>query len=166
MSDCGGESADQPRGLVYKIGKFGSWRKGASEAGDTLIEVLIALTVIGLTATALLGAFTTTLSASAQHRNLASLDVVLKSYVEQVTSQLQQQSSTSPTFMACATTATYSSYPALQFTPVTLQGVTYSAGLTGTVQYWHPTTHGGPRARQPRSLRSKNCSPQLPLATG
>ncbi len=123
-------SADQPRRIVAKLGKATPWRSAASEAGDTLIEVLIALTVIGLTATALLGAFTTSISASAQHRNLASLDTVLKSFVETATYQLGQQSSTDPKFTACATPTTYESLTLTQGTnPI------YSASIT-EVQYW------------------------------
>jgi type II secretory pathway pseudopilin PulG len=53
-----------------------------SEVGDTLIEVLIAVVIVGLIAVALLGALTTSLSSSADHRYLATMDTVLKSYGE------------------------------------------------------------------------------------
>jgi type II secretory pathway pseudopilin PulG len=70
------------------------------EAGDTLIEVLIALLVIGVTTAALLGAFATSISASAEHRNLATIDTLLKSFAETATYQIQLQPN--PLFASCA----------------------------------------------------------------
>jgi Putative Ig domain len=92
-----------------------------------LVEVLLALAVIGLTSVALLSAFWTTISASAVHKDQATLSTVLKSFVEQTTYQLGRQGSTSPTFTPCATTTSYS--------PLQLTQGTYSASITG-VQYW------------------------------
>lgn len=54
------------------------------EAGDTLIEVLIAVVVIGLCVAAILGALTTTISSSAEHRALAADNTVITSFAEQV----------------------------------------------------------------------------------
>jgi hypothetical protein len=76
-----------------------------SDAGDTLVELLIAMVVIGLTAAALLGAFATSISASAEHRGLATADTVLKSFAETATYQIQLQPS--PKFVACATLSSY-----------------------------------------------------------
>jgi hypothetical protein len=56
-----------------------------SEAGDTLIEVLIALLVIGLTAAAILGAFATTISATGEQRSFSGADAFLRSFVETAT---------------------------------------------------------------------------------
>src|ERR1700722_6876398 len=55
-----------------------------SERGDTMIEVLLALIVLGLTSVALIVAFSTTLSASAQHRALTSGDIAVNNYSQQV----------------------------------------------------------------------------------
>ena len=71
-----------------------------SEAGDTLIEILIALAVIGIAATAILLAFATTISGSGQHRNLVTMDTMLRSASAEVTAAIQQQSST--VFAACS----------------------------------------------------------------
>jgi type II secretory pathway pseudopilin PulG len=68
-----------------------SHAKRFGEAGDTLVEVLIAIAVIGITAAALLGGFSTSIAASADHKSLSSLDTVLKSFVETATYQIQQQ---------------------------------------------------------------------------
>jgi type II secretory pathway pseudopilin PulG len=98
-----------------------------SEAGDTLVEILIALAVISLTAVAILAAFTTAIASSSEHRDLATLDAVLKSYVESVSYQLGRQSPTA--FVPCATVPgpTYSSL-------TTTQG-NYNVSLTG-IEFW------------------------------
>lgn len=64
-----------------------------SEAGDTLIEVLLALVVLGLASVALLAAFGTTISSSAEHRSLATMDTVLRSASQEAVSQVEHQSS-------------------------------------------------------------------------
>src|SRR5579862_6029681 len=110
------------------------------EAGDTLVEVLIAIAIIGLTVTALLGGFTTSISASTEHRNLATLDTVLKSYVESATYQLQQQQNflfvpNPPTSEVCPTAAGYTSAIAAPALP----SPTFSASVQ-SVQVWNGST--------------------------
>ena len=100
------------------------------------MELLIAMAVIGLTAVALLSGFGTSLSASAQHRSLANIDTVLKSFVETATYQLSlqpQPPTTTPQFTACATASTYSS--------LTLSQNGYTANIPQlpnppAVEYW------------------------------
>lgn len=75
----------------------------ADEGGDTLIEILIAITVLGLVGIALLGGFGTAISASAEYRNLAAVDSVLKNFAESATNQIQLQTSPTPIFSPCAT---------------------------------------------------------------
>jgi len=118
-------------------GRRASWRGHRSESGDTLVELLIALAVIGLTAVALLSGFSTSLSASAEHRSLVSIDTVLKSFVETATYQLSLQPQppiVAPQFTDCATASTYS--------PLTLSQNGYTAiisanGSTPAVEYWN-----------------------------
>ncbi len=76
--------------------------RARTETGDTLVEVLIALTVTAITVTAILGAFATTISASAEQRNLASADAFLRSFVETATYDISL--SNTPDFVACAST--------------------------------------------------------------
>jgi Tfp pilus assembly protein PilV len=98
------------------------------ESGDTLIEVLIALVVIGLTVTALLGAFATAISASAEDRNLATIDTLLQSFAETATYQIQLQPN--PSFAPCS--ASYTLSPSF----------VHPAGYTVTiasVSYWSST---------------------------
>lgn len=89
------------RRAVARVGanplrRFRSWAKAAEhpECGDTLVEVLIALVVIALVSIALLGAFGTSITASAEHKDEATLESVLKAFVEQATLQLGRQTTT------------------------------------------------------------------------
>ena len=61
------------------------------EAGDTLIEILLALIVLSLATVALMTAFGTSVNASAEHRRLANFDAVLASSISTTTSLIQQQ---------------------------------------------------------------------------
>lgn len=66
---------------------------GGSEAGETLVEILIAMVVIALTAVAILGAFATSISATSEHRTLATADSTLKSFAETFTYDVRLSSS-------------------------------------------------------------------------
>jgi Tfp pilus assembly protein PilV len=101
----------------------------ASEAGDTLIEVVIAVLVIALTAAALLGAITTSIVSSAAHRNLSTDDTLLRSYAEEVQYEVEQRPT--PLYQTCA--ATYSVLP--NFTVPTGYQLT-----VGQIQYWGDPT--------------------------
>jgi prepilin-type N-terminal cleavage/methylation domain-containing protein len=105
--------------------------KKESERGDTLIEVLITLVVVGLVAASVLTAFATSISASARHRALATMDTVMRSAAELVTSQLQQQQN--PLYVSCATPSTYNSLLTWTLPPG------YQASVTN-VTYWNALT--------------------------
>lgn len=60
------------------------------DAGDTLVELLIALLIISISVVALLAAFSTSISASAQYRNIAVTDSIVRTVSEQVIAQFQQ----------------------------------------------------------------------------
>src|SRR5580692_9152734 len=66
--------------------------KGRDDRGDTLIEVLMALLVLSLCALAVMIAFSTSISASQQHRDLATANIVLASASQQAIAQIQQNS--------------------------------------------------------------------------
>ncbi len=120
----------EPSYLKYACSKTDE--SNSSEAGDTLIEVLMTLVVASLCVVAFLVAFTTSISASAEHRKLVSLDTVLRSVSEQALSQIQQQPN--PLFASCATPATYSGI-----------GFNLPAGYTSTitsVEYWNGASFG------------------------
>ncbi len=111
-------------------------RADRSEAGDTLIEVLLALVVLGIASVALLVAFATSISSSAEHRGLATADTVLRTAAEQAISQIQSQSD--PLYASC---------PALSYYQpggggaVTFTGLPtgYTASITA-LQYWNATS--------------------------
>ena len=103
------------------------------DAGDTLVEVLLALTVLGLATVSLVMAFSTTIAASAEHRSLASLDSALRSAANEALTQIQSQGLYTP----CATPSDYNQK--LQFTSLT-GGL--AASVTG-VQWWDGTSFPG-----------------------
>jgi type II secretory pathway pseudopilin PulG len=78
-----------------------------SDAGDTLVEILVTLAVIGITVVAILSAFATSISATAEHRDIAAGDTVLRTFAEYATYNIQQKSS--PFFTTCAATGAYDS---------------------------------------------------------
>jgi len=61
------------------------------ERGDTLVEVLLAVVILSLTVVALLGALTTSITGSGEHRNIAAIDTILKSYAEAAKYQIELQ---------------------------------------------------------------------------
>lgn len=67
-----------------------AWR---TEAGDTLIEVLIGVVILAFCVTAIMGALTTTLASSGEHRSLAADETLLNSMAEQIKDVVELQSS-------------------------------------------------------------------------
>src|SRR3954469_14081973 len=57
-------------------------RRGADEAGDSLIEIVFALVIIGAVIGAFVASFSTGATASSAHRNNVTADVVLRNYAE------------------------------------------------------------------------------------
>lgn len=122
----------------------------SSDAGDTLVEVLITLIVVSLCGLALLTAFTTTISGSAQHRSLAANDIVLRTVAESAFSQIQQEGQNPPySYAPCAT-----SYPSA--TPNWSAASGFTASIT-SIQYWS----SGAWAPSPPSDCSTSYPPQL-----
>lgn len=76
-----------------------------SDAGDTLIELLIALVIISIAVTGLMGALLTSITTSGEHRSLSVEDTMLRSYAEAYENQIQFQPS--PVFQECATVSQY-----------------------------------------------------------
>ena len=89
------------RGLIDRAtGRGRPGRAGRAEAGDTLIEVLFAVVILGIASVALMIAFAASISASAVHRSLATFDTVIRSASQQAISQIQQQPD--PLYESCA----------------------------------------------------------------
>lgn len=130
------------------------------DRGDTLLEVLIALLIIGLTAAALLTAFSTAIISSRVHRDIATNDQVLRSVTESAFSQIQQDAN--PSYISCGTTTDYQRYfdPAgalASTSPLSLTTLYATYTITvDSVQYWDSSSNSFSTSCTPGST-----SPQL-----
>lgn len=106
------------------------------EAGDTLVEVLLALIVLGLASVALLIAFSTSISASAQHRQLATSDIALSAISQQAISSINSQLNL---FTTCQTLSYFQAHVTLTPSGSGSIPAGYTPALTN-VQYWNPTS--------------------------
>ena len=110
-----------------------------SEAGDTLIEVLLAVVILSLAVVALMGALVTSIASSAEHRSLSDIDSVLKGYAENAKYDIELQGS--PAYAPCAsvTSTTYNGavidQPTLPPAPPT-----WSPPYIVKIQYWNNAT--------------------------
>lgn len=117
-------------GLLRRI----LFRNRRSEAGDTLIEILVTVTVLGGCAVALIITFGTAISASADHRNLTTNATVLRNIEQAAYYQLALQ--TPPMFTPCGKTTDYSG---INYGAPTGYGVTMPS--SPGVEYWNATTN-------------------------
>jgi len=120
-----------------------------SERGDTLIEILIAITVIGLTGVALLGAFASAISASVAYRRTATVGLELKDFAEAATYQIQS-TSTSPLYTECAAVGVNASKSQVSYNGAPI-AFTLSAGYqftTATIAFLTGTSFGSCTAGQ------------------
>lgn len=60
-----------------------------NDSGESYIELLVTLVIIGLAGVAILGAVMTSITSSSEHRNLANDDTIMKSAVEQVKYEIE-----------------------------------------------------------------------------
>jgi type II secretory pathway pseudopilin PulG len=108
-----------------------------SETGDTLVEILIAIAILGVAVTALLGALVTSITSASEHRSLASNDTVIRSYAEQLKYDIELQPNAWFTQCAQVTSTTYGVPPNLQtVTPPPNLPAGYTVGISG-IQYWN-----------------------------
>ena len=68
-------------------------RNSRTDAGETFVELLIAVSVIVIAVVGLLGALAVSLSSSFEHRSLANIDTVIRSYAETVKYDVELQPS-------------------------------------------------------------------------
>jgi hypothetical protein len=104
-----------------------------SESGDTLIEVLIALVVIGVASLSILLGFSTSIWGSADYRVTATVDTALRSAAEESTTTLDQLSTT--IWGTCSDESTEQSQ-----LKTAVQSVLPSTNYTATIEpieYWN-----------------------------
>ena len=102
------------------------------ERGDTLLEVLLALLVLGIAALAILLAFTTSIIGSSEYRQLSTVDTVLRSAAESATTQIQQDKA--PLWASCIDKATIS-FASPNYVPPSGYNATVSS-----ITYWNAAT--------------------------
>ena len=100
-----------------------------AEAGDTLIEVLIALVVLGIAVVAMLLAFGAALSGSAEHRTLTNIATAKKTVTQQIVAQLQNANP--PLYLACASATNYQAPNGSNAISFTNLPTGYSAQVSG-----------------------------------
>lgn len=76
------------------------------ERGDTLIEVLVTVVIVGMTAAAILGTLLISISSSTQHRYLANDDTLARSAIEAIKQQVELPQSPTNDFVDCSTSIT------------------------------------------------------------
>jgi type II secretory pathway pseudopilin PulG len=91
------------------------------ESGETLIEVVLTIVLIGLAVGALLAGLGTAAAASKQHRDLATSDTVMRSYAEATKQAVRSQC------VAGSTTYAVSYTPPPGYAPPTGAGTTCPA---------------------------------------
>lgn len=124
------------------------------EAGDTLIEVLIALVLIALAIVPLLGALTASVTSSAEHRQLAINDTMVKSLANQAIYSIEFSSSSPAAFQTCALVAHYSDANIGWADPASYPG--YHAVVTQVI-YWNPTLNSNVGGFDP-SVNQATCN--------
>jgi large repetitive protein len=102
------------------------------DAGDTLFEVLVAMTIMAITAVAVLTSFASAIGASAEETHLSQIYTILKSYAEVATAEIQEDSPALFTTTCPASTYYTSNLTALPAVPtdyaVKISSVTYWNG--------------------------------------
>ena len=106
-------------------------RSERDDRGETLLEILIAMVILGITTAAILGAFASAISESARHRSLVVMNTMLRNYAETATSQIQFQKN--PLYTACATSYAVTGLA----TPPSGYSLTLSS-----ITYWNGTVFG------------------------
>lgn len=101
---------------LKRIQSKSSRRKHTSrfdDRGDTLVEVLVTVVIVGLAAAAILGTLLISISSSTQHRYLANDDTLARSAIESIKQQVELQQSSNSAFVDCsaATSTTPAPHP-------------------------------------------------------
>jgi prepilin-type N-terminal cleavage/methylation domain-containing protein len=120
----------RPRGRVAHIAS-------ERDRGDTLIEILVTVAIVSIAVVALLGGVLASTTASATHRNLTTVDGVLKSFAETARNTIETQASngsSQPQFAPCASSSQYDvvSAPFPNRGPVGSVVTVFATGFSGS----------------------------------
>lgn len=108
-------------------------RFSAEDLGDTLVEVLITVMILGITAAGLVGAMTTASAGSGNHQDEAYAQSLAVAAAEQL-------ESTSTTYHSCAAASDYVSTAQTAYSAANLPAPWTSATIqVASVQYWTST---------------------------
>ena len=125
-------AASIPRRMVARW-QHRTGEPDASERGDTLVEVLLAMVILGIASVALLAGFATSIAASAEHRNIASLDASTRIAASEAVGDVQQQA------QAAEGTPTDPFTCSSPFTP-SFGNLTGTFSVVATAAYWTGST--------------------------
>jgi type II secretory pathway pseudopilin PulG len=103
------------------------------DQGETLIEIIMTVAIVALTAVALIGSVLTSITSSGEHRTLALNDQYLKDYADSAAQQIQRQAA--PLYKPCASVSYYNS----NVTSPSNVPSSYTIGITG-IKYWDTTS--------------------------
>jgi trimeric autotransporter adhesin len=127
---------ESTRETAARIGPRSVTGRRGSESGETLVEILISVAVLGIISTAIIFGLLTTIWGSTTYRSAATLDTVLRTAAQQATSQIQQSASNP----VPAQSAFYCPPPS-QASLVTFNLPSgYSASLSDPPGYWNTST--------------------------
>ena len=115
----------------------------AAERGESLLEILLSIMIMGIAVTVILGGVGVAAKASTQDERQIHAQALLRSWGEHV-----QARTTDATYVPCATTATYGASSVWAYTsppPVGLEALPAGATATVTqVRYWDGGTWAAP----------------------
>jgi type II secretory pathway pseudopilin PulG len=101
------------------------------DQGDTLIEIILTIAVIAVTAVALVGAVLTAITGSSEHRSLSVDNAQLNSYVQSIQDTVERQGDQS-IFTGCASA---SDLPQPEANGIDTSSSTWTIGIT-SIKYW------------------------------
>jgi type II secretory pathway pseudopilin PulG len=142
------------------LSAYSARRDRSSEAGESLVELMITIAIMGVAMVAVLGGIWTSIRVADYHRKTANADVVLRNFAE-----VLQASSGAYQYIPCATLSGALAYP--PYTPLapnsgyaaTITKIEYLTGYNASDQpTWQVSTSGcpagGDRGAQRLTLKS------------
>jgi hypothetical protein len=128
-----------------------------SDAGDTLVEILISLTVLSFASVAILLAFATSISGSGAHRQAVNFDTMLRTASAEATAAIQQLPAGA--FSNCSAANTVNTASPSNFSLPS----GYSASIQ-YVQYWNGSAWTG--TQSPSQSAASGCTGLTTLQSG